>query len=268
MAQDRFGRDITYLRISVTDRCNFRCRYCMPAQGVRLKAHGDILRYEEIIRIAAAAIGLGVRKIRLTGGEPLVKRDIETLVAGLSSLRGLQELCMTTNGSLLTPPKAAALKEAGLGRVNISLDTLDPGRFAYLTRGGRLDTVLRGIDAALDAGLTPVKINLVVMQSTEEREVEAMRAFCDRKGLSLQTINHFSLDHRPEAHYTYDRPTPCEACNRIRITADGFVKPCLFSENEIKIDLDDIEGSLLAAVSAKPRAGRVCGNRVMSQIGG
>jgi len=267
--RDSTGRAITYLRISVTDRCNYRCAYCMPPEGVALKPHVEILRYEQIIEIAQVAVSLGIRKIRLTGGEPLIKRNLEFLVAGLSAIPEVAEVCMTTNGSLLTLEKAVALKQAGLRRVNISLDTLDPDRFSAITRGGRIGDVLAGINAAVAAGLTPVKINMVVSPDTGAQEITDMRTFCADHGTVLQTISRFSLHrHTGSADHGADRPLPCEQCNRLRLTADGFLKPCLFSDDEIKVDLADIAGSFRRAVAAKPPCGQSCTTRHMSQIGG
>ena len=268
---DPYGRRIRYLRISVTDRCNYRCVYCMPEEGVPLKSHDDILSYEEIASIAEGAAKLGFDRIRLTGGEPLVRKGIEELVSMLAAIDGLNEVAMTTNASLLTREKAHQLKDAGLSRINISLDTLDPERFRAITRGGNLCDVFEGIDAALDADLKPVKINMIVFEETTREELEAMRAFCTGKGLILQTIKQFSLYDRgenPAADIACDRPQPCELCDKLRLTADGHIKPCLFSDREIRVDLDNIELSLRKSVAAKPKRGTCCSNRLMCQIGG
>jgi cyclic pyranopterin phosphate synthase len=266
---DPFNRRITTLRVSVTDKCNFRCIYCMPAEGIPLKRHCEILRLEEIAEVVRAAVAMGISRIKLTGGEPLVRKNVESLVAMVGSVPGIADFGMTTNGSLLTPGRARRLKAAGLMRVNISLDTLDPRRFSAITRGGDITTVLAGIDAALDAGLRPVKINMVVFDDTSRDDVTAMKTFCDGAGLRLQTIAHFSLDDRAgHRAQTADKPPPCSECNRLRLTADGYLKPCLFSDHEIRIDFSDIPGSLRAAVGAKPEQGTSCATRVMNQIGG
>lgn len=167
---DNFGRHITYLRIAVTDLCNLRCVYCMPPEGVTAAAREEVLSFEEIQRLVRIAVGLGVRRVRLTGGEPLVRRDITKLVAMLRSLPELEEITLTTNGTLLAP-LAASLREAGLNRVNISLDTLRPGRFAAITRRGRLEDVWQGIEAALGAGLAPVKLNAVIARGWNDDEL-------------------------------------------------------------------------------------------------
>ncbi len=168
--KDRFGRTINYLRISVTDRCNYRCVYCMPAQGVSHKQHADILTYEEIEKVVRTAAELGINRIRLTGGEPLVRRNIVGLAAALSKIPGIEDLSATTNGSLLES-LAEPLAKAGLKRVNVSLDTLDAAKFKRITRGGSLEQVLRGIRAAEAAGLTPVKINAVVVRGVNDDEL-------------------------------------------------------------------------------------------------
>jgi cyclic pyranopterin phosphate synthase len=266
---DRFNRNITYLRVSVTDRCNHRCIYCMPEDGVPLKSHDEILSYEQIETVVREAAALGVTKVRLTGGEPLMRRGIEHLVGKLSGVRGVDELCMTTNGVLL-PELAGALKANGLGRVNISMDSLDPERYSRVTRGGDLRKVLAGIDAAIREGLTPIKINMVVFKDTTPEEVAAMQRFCGAKGVVLQKIMQFSLYDRNDLSIRYhaERPPRCEDCNRLRLTADGFFKPCLFSENEIEVDFADVRRSILDAVAAKPESGSSCRTRCMSEIGG
>jgi cyclic pyranopterin phosphate synthase len=265
---DPFGRQITCLRVSVTDRCNYRCTYCMPAQGVPLKSHADMLRFEQIAALVREAAAAGISTIKLTGGEPLVKKNIEDLAGMIAAVPGIKDLGMTTNGSLLTKEKAKALKMSGLMRVNISLDTLDPGRFAAITRGGNINDVMAGIDAALAAGLSPVKINMVLLDDTTPDDAEEMKRFCGIKGLRLQTISRFSLERREHHGPSSDKPPPCEGCNRLRLTADGYLKPCLFSDREIKVDFSDIRHSLMRAVRTKPEVGSSCVKRVMSQIGG
>lgn len=270
MLIDTFGREITYLRISLTDKCNYRCTYCMPEEGIPLKRYDEILRYEEIEEIVQAAAALGISKIRLTGGEPLVKKNITFLVERIAAIAGITEITMTTNGSLLTPELAHSLKRAGLTRVNISLDTLDPKRFAEITRGGKIADVFQGIAAAKEAGLDPIKINMVIFSDTTDAEIAALRGYCEKNSLILQTIKHFSLYDRkdPAGALLADRPPKCKSCNRLRITADGFIKPCLFSSHEIRIDFSNIKKSLRQATLAKPENGHSCINRTMCQIGG
>jgi len=263
---DRYDRCVTYLRISVTDKCNLRCRYCMPPEGVPLRHHTDFLSFEQITAVARAAVGLGVRKIRLTGGEPLVKRDVARLVRMLAGIEGLERLAMTTNAVLL-PALARPLREAGLDSLNISLDTLDAERYRFLTRGGRVEDALCGIEAARREGF-PVKINMVVLEDTVAQEIERMRQFCGERGMQLQLINRFRLGEEKGDSYGFDRPPPCERCNRIRLMADGMLKPCLHSDREIKVDFSRLEECLREAAFAKPQRGGVCRNRAMSQIGG
>ena len=167
---DRFGRRIDYLRISVTDRCNLRCVYCMPECGIANKPHGELLTFEEITRIARIGVSMGIEKVRLTGGEPLVRKDLPDLIAMLADTGGITDISMTTNGVLLAN-RAKELKEAGLKRVNISLDTLREDRFKEITRLGELKDIIAGIDAALDAGLQPLKINVLLLADLEDDEV-------------------------------------------------------------------------------------------------
>ncbi len=263
---DRFDRDITYLRISVTDKCNLRCRYCMPAEGVPERQHSDFLSLEQICEAARAAVRLGVRKIRLTGGEPLVKRGIVDLVRMLRKIEGLAHLAMTTNGTLLAP-LARALKQAGLDSVNVSLDTLDPDRYDELTRGGDIDRAIEGLRAGL-AEEFPIKVNMVVLEDTSEEEIARMREFCQAEGARLQLINHYELAVGKKDDYRFDRPPACARCNRIRLMADGMLKPCLHSDLEVPLDFSRLEGSLREAVLAKPARGGACTRRAMPQIGG
>lgn len=263
---DSFDRTIDYLRISVTDRCNLRCVYCMPAEGIPLLRHEDILSLEEIARVARAAVGLGIRKIRLTGGEPLVRKGILDLVSLLRPIPGLEILGMTTNGTLLATV-ASELKARGLDSVNISLDTLDPGRYSALTRGGRLTDALSGIDAAVRAGL-PVKINTVVFDGDPEGDLERVAAFCEERGLRHQRIRQYDLAGLKQDQEDYERPPRCGDCNRIRLLADGSLKPCLHSDLSVPVDFSDIEESLRTCVRAKPGRGAACTTLAVGQIGG
>lgn len=169
--RDSFGREINYLRLSITDLCNLRCRYCIPEDGICKISHNDVLRIEEIFKIAEIFVSLGVEKIRLTGGEPLVRRGVINLVESIAKLEGVKDLAMTTNGILLKK-YAKSLKNAGLNRVNISLDTLKEERFSYITRGGKLKDVLEGIEEAKKVGLEPIKLNVVLIGGFNEDEIE------------------------------------------------------------------------------------------------
>ena len=184
---DPFGRRVEYLRVSVTDRCNYRCVYCMPASGTRFGKRSELLSHEEITRLVRLFSQLGVRKIRLTGGEPLVRRDLVSLVKMIRSLPEVGELSLSSNGHLLER-FALPLREAGIARVNISLDSLNPETFSRLTRCGELASVVRGIDAALAAGMRPVKINMVVMNGINDQEIEAMLEFALERNAELRYI--------------------------------------------------------------------------------
>lgn len=266
---DRFNRDITYIRISVTDRCNLRCYYCMPSEGVKLKKAHEILSYEQIIDIVRVAAKLGIQKVRLTGGEPLIRKDVWSLIGLLKHISGIQEVSLTTNGVLLSE-KAIQLKQVGLNRINISLDTLDPWKYRELTKGGNIQNVLDGIASVLKAGFKNTKINMVIIPGVNTDEVEEMAAFCHDKGIILQRINHYSLENRKSSHprYETERPLSCEDCNRIRLTADGKLKPCLFSDLEIPVDLNNIAASIVKTILIKPKSGYKCTVRGNWEIGG
>lgn len=323
---DSYNRSISYLRISVTDRCNLRCVYCMPEQGVPLKPHHELLTLEEIARIVKIAASLGITKIRLTGGEPLVRRGIVELVKMISSTPGIEDLAMTTNGVLL-PAFAHQLKEAGLGRVNVSLDTLKPERFRNITRVGNLEDVLQGIEEAKKAGLTPIKINMVVLDGFNRDEViDFARLTIDEEWhvrfievmpvgaeagsnlgryVSMQEVREdiervfgpllpASLRGNGPARYfrlkgakgTIGFITPisehfCYQCNRLRLTSDGKLRPCLLSDFEVDIKTalrsgatdEELREIFQKAVSLKPerhnlQALSLPTGRTMAEIGG
>jgi cyclic pyranopterin phosphate synthase len=264
--RDLYGREIRYLRISVTDCCNLRCVYCMPASGVTLLPHDRILSYERIAEVASTAAKLGFTKFRITGGEPLVRRDIGVLVSYLADIPEKHFLGMTTNGTLLAPV-ARELKERGLDSVNVSLDTVNADRYRELTRGGSLDDALAGIEAAVEAGL-PVKINVVMVDDESEADIRDIRAYAQRLGAAVQTIAKYRLDETKKDGGAYDRPPRCERCDRLRLLADGTLRPCLHGSAGIPVDFHDIPGSLAAAVAAKPACGQSCLENAVSAIGG
>ena len=241
----------------------------MPAVGEPKKTHCDILSYEQIVAIGREAVSLGITKFRITGGEPLVRLGITYLVEELKRLDGVREVTMTTNGVLLAQ-MVVQLKKAGLDRINISLDTLDPKKYRVLTRIGDIRHVLEGIDAANQAGFQNTKLNMVLLPGVNDNEVEAMKAFCREKGLKLQRINEYMLEDLKSVDHRYyaERPLPCGLCNRIRLTADGLLKPCLFSDLEIPVDFSDIRRSLEQAIQRKPMNGTACSTRQNWQIGG
>ena len=194
---DRFGRLHTYLRVSVTDRCNFRCVYCLPEEGTTWMPRDGLLRYEEIARIVGILAPMGLRRVRLTGGEPTVRRDIEDLVGAVAAVPGIEDLSMTTNAHRFAQT-AHRLKKAGLRRVNISIDSLDAARFSRITRGGDLAAVLAGIEAAVDAGLTPVKLNMVVMRGENDDEIVALAGWALERApaVQLRFIEYMPFDSR------------------------------------------------------------------------
>ena len=315
---DRFGRNITYLRISVTDKCNLRCRYCMPEEGVCKKEHADMMTEDEIITAAEAAAALGITKLRITGGEPLVKKNILSICRRCAAIPGIREVCLTTNG-LLLPVLATELKAAGVSRLNLSLDTLDPKKYAYITRIGRLEDFQAGLRAALDAGFDKVKINTVLIGGFNDDEIPALAELTRRYPVDLRFIElmpmYDSGEFGASAYIPYSRVLEqlpeaapvsgdggvaklyrlpgakgniglispvsahfCGDCNRLRLTADGKVKPCLHSPDEYSLkglDFNGMKAVLEEAICNKPAwhgdldaLHRSQAGRNMNQIGG
>ena len=328
MLNDRFGRTIDNLRVSITDRCNFRCTYCMPEAGLAWLPREEVLSYEEIVRFVRIVAGLGVRKIRLTGGEPLVRRDLSNLVDQIASLEGIDDLALTTNGMLLTE-QAPGLAKAGLGRINISLDGLDEPTFQRLARRGSLERVLSGIATACDLLPGRVKVNAVILRGVNDHQIVEFARLARERACGVRFIEFMPLDadqrwqrdmlvsgeeirttiatefplevdpncppESPSRDYTFadgvagkvgfiDSVTApfCESCNRMRLTADGRLRTCLFSVEETDIASllrggasdDDIAAAVTTAVSNKERGhaigavGFTPASRSMSQIGG
>ncbi|HQY96120.1 MAG TPA: GTP 3',8-cyclase MoaA, partial [Phycicoccus sp.] len=285
---DRFGRIGRDLRVSVTDRCNLRCTYCMPAEGLDWMAKPEMLTDEELLRLITVMVGLGIEQVRLTGGEPLLRRSLVDLVAGIAAIEPRPRIAMTTNGVGLERT-AAALAAAGLDRVNISLDTTDPEHFRRLTRRDRIADVFAGLAAAAEAGLTPVKVNAVAMRGVNDIDAPDLLQWCLDRGYELRFIEQMPLD----AQHAWDRglmvtqaellerlgerftltPVPtrgsapaelflvdggpatvgiiasvsapfCGACDRVRLTADGQLRNCLFARTEV-----DLRGPLRAGAS-------------------
>ncbi len=264
---DRFNRKINYLRISVTDRCNLRCRYCMPDNDPRMLSHEDILSFEEIRQVVAVAAISGISKIRLTGGEPLVRKDITDLVAMIASVPGVEDLSMTTNATLLDR-FADPLKKAGLQRINVSLDTMDTDKFREITRGGALQKVLQGIQAAKSAGLHPIKINCVVKKGAERKDADAVAAYCHQHGLDIRYIQQMDLERGDFAVVEGGSGGDCGSCNRLRLTSDGKIKPCLFSDLGYDIRELGIQAALEKALGNKPEKGSVNQQNLFHNIGG
>ena len=320
--KDRFERTISYLRISVTDRCNLRCMYCMPVEGISLLRHEEVLRYEEIVRLVRIAVGLGFRKFRLTGGEPLVRKGVVELVERLAHLNEDLSLAMTTNGALLSE-YARPLKAAGLDRINVSLDTLDREKYRKITGFDAFGQVMAGIREASAAGFEPVKINVVAMRGINDDEVgdfvrmtqegfevrfiELMpfrrEGWSDRylsgaevrdeiaKRFRLQRTDEGTEAGPAKMYRAEDWPgrigfiepissSFCTACNRLRLTADGFLKPCLLSDREVDLKTplrtgaadEDIAELFEHTVLEKPRGHRLrehkISRRAMAQVGG
>lgn len=278
--KDAYGREIDYLRLSVTERCNLRCRYCMPQEGICKKRHEEMLTQEEMVLAVRAAAALGIRKVRITGGEPLVKKNLLAICRSVSRVEGIEEVCLTTNGTLL-PPLAVPLREAGVQRINISLDTLDPQKYAALTRRDSFRQALAGIAAALAAGFDRVKINTVLIGGVNDDEIGALAALTlaypvDVRFIELMPMaggfgreamvsNQKVLEALPQLEAAgedggvaklYRLPggqgnigliSPvshrfCARCNRIRLTADGKLKACLHAGTEYNIKGLDYEG--------------------------
>ncbi|MDQ0114421.1 GTP 3',8-cyclase MoaA [Paenibacillus harenae] len=328
---DRFGRVHDYLRISVTDRCNLRCLYCMPEEGVEFTESSNLLSYDDIVEVARAGALLGISKLRITGGEPLVRPGLDGLIKRLAEIPGIRDIALTTNGIFLAK-QAEALKKAGLNRVNISLDTLDHARFKFIARSGDLKRVMEGIEAAGAVGFDPIKLNCVLLKDINEDEIAAFLKLAFEQPLHVRFIEYMPIGHADEnwrkmylpltrvleiaSREGYDikrkenvkgngpsddwqieggrgsfgliHPISdhfCKSCNRLRLTADGSVKPCLYwvDELNVKTALGNPEAMrelLLRAMDVKPEnhemaakladeaQSHVPTERRMSQIGG
>lgn len=254
---DSFQRAITYLRVSVTDKCDLRCVYCMPAEGVPALRHEDLLSFEEIAEVVRSAVSLGVTKVRLTGGEPLVRRGIVSLVSLLSEIRGIQDLAMTTNGQRLAGV-ARELAGAGLHRINISVDTLDPVRYGEITRGGDLNKVIDGIHAAREAGLTPIKLNCVIRDSIDEEDARSVSEFGRKEGLEVRYIRRMNLSAGLFHQVLGGAGGDCAHCNRLRLSCDGYLRPCLFSDLRFDVRKLGAVQAIQEAVQMKPERGDKC----------
>jgi len=334
---DSFGRKITYFRVSITDRCNYRCIYCQSEKQFEFIPHQEILRYEEIVEIVEEAVKLGITKVRITGGEPLAREGITDFIRRLREINKLEDISLTTNGFFL-PEYAKKLKDAGLTRVNISLDSLQERKYNRITRGGSLEKALKGIDSALKADLLPIKINTVLIRGINDDEVEDFVRLTLERPLSIRFIELMPSGEESKDNYRDEfisvleikeslaekysfRPADinsgngpanyykikgakgtigfitalsqhfCSSCNRIRLTSNGKLRPCLFSNKEIDIkkairgtDKDSynaavirkkiIQDKLMEAIKLKPK-GHKLGIKnqnnyffKMSQIGG
>lgn len=326
--RDNFGRTIDYLRISITDRCNLRCMYCMPTSGILHKEPASILSFEEITRIARVGASLGIKKIRITGGEPLVRKDLVSLIRSLREIQELREIALTTNAVFLKP-YASLLKDAGLDRINISLDSLDAQKFNRITRGGNLDDVLRGMDEAMTSGFPVIKINTVLVRGLNTDEIIDFAEMTRTRPIQVRFIEYmptdftyqsyrelyFSVSEAKDILCTLGKLIPaqnnavttakvfrvsgfcgtigfisplsdpfCSSCNKLRLTADGFLRSCLHSSMAINLKRsirdrasdEVLAGLIRRSVALKPHMhnlwqeplGRNTENFSMCQIGG
>ncbi len=265
--KDRFGRDITYLRISVTDRCNLRCTYCMPEEGVECLTHSDLLTFEEITDFTKCAVSLGINKVRLTGGEPLVRKGITELVRMIWNIEGVKDLSMTTNAVLLKQ-FAGPLKEAGLKRLNISLDTVDRDKFIQISRKDLLSDVLEGIDEAIYCGFDKIKLNCVVEKSRNEPNALAVAEYAKSKGLDVRFIRTMNLDTGEFWVVDGGIGGDCSICNRIRLSAKGDVLPCLFSDIGFSVREFGACEAIKMAVESKPQKGTLSRSHEFYNVGG
>ena len=322
--QDPRGRTISYLRLSVTELCNLRCRYCMPAEGIVKRRHEDMLTQEEMLLAVRAAASLGVYKVRVTGGEPLVKKNILSICSGIREVEGIRELCLTTNGILLSQ-MAESLRAAGVDRINLSLDTLDAGRYRRITRGGELQDALRGLKSALQAGFDRVKINAVLLPDTSPAEIRNLALLTTQHPVDVRYIELMPMpgngvvpgrNFTPAAKvfdalpslvplqeadlHSWDKGTVarlyrlpgargniglispvstrfCSSCSRLRLTADGHIRPCLHDPREYSIKgrtFEEMREQFILSIRNKPAqnpslsGGIVTAGRSMNRIGG
>ncbi|NFV11850.1 GTP 3',8-cyclase MoaA [Clostridium sporogenes] len=317
---DKYGRKINYLRVSVTDRCNLRCIYCMPPEGVLKKDHDDMMRYEEIFNVVKTASLLGIDKIRFTGGEPLILKNIDKLIYNTSQLSSIKDIAMTTNAIFLED-RIDDLKKAGLKRVNISLDSLKKDKFKSITRGGDINKIFKGIEKSLSLGMTPMKINTVIMKGINDDEIDDFMNLTKEYDISVRFIELMPIGegrklykdsyiiseeiiskHRDFIPVKRDKSSTailykfkeakenigfispmsckfCSGCNRIRLTSEGTLKPCLHSEKEVNLkDYVENEQALLSkmneAIYNKPLEHHMIeekeskSKKMMYQIGG
>ena len=265
--KDHWGRTIDCLRVSVTDQCNLRCRYCMPAGYAPPTRAEERLSFAEITEVVATAVGLGITRIRFTGGEPLVRPRLEQLVGMVAALPGLTDLALSTNGILLGR-QAAALAAAGLRRVNVSLDTMSPERYRDLTRGGDLALALEGIAAARAAGLAPLKLNCVVRRSCLEPDAQDVAAWAGEQGLEVRFIHRMDAARGAFSVVQGGAGGDCPRCRRLRLSCAGVVRPCLFSDLGFSVREWGPREALVRAVEQKPAAGGPCSDNWIRAVGG
>jgi cyclic pyranopterin phosphate synthase len=328
MLIDRCNRRITYLRVSVTDRCNLRCVYCMPLEGVKWQEHDSIMRYEEIEKIIRVAAEEGIREVRITGGEPLVRKNLPDLIRLISAIKDIEDISLTTNGILLAD-QAQDLKRAGLNRINISLDTMNPEKYAKITRGGNLQRVFQGLEIAEAVGLDPIKLNMVLLKGVNDEEIIELASLSVQHKWQIRFIELMPVKNQTSWGEGFPEPedmffpvskvketlTPkglipaekmagagpaeifrfegaagtigfinplsesfCDQCNRLRLTADGNLRPCLLSDVEVPLLPTlrvggDVRPLFYQAMELKPDNHELSrnltpANRCMMQIGG
>ena len=263
--KDRFGREMTSLRVSITDKCNLHCQYCSPPSWIG--SGPDLLSFEQIADVVNAAVGMGVRKVRITGGEPLLRRGVEVLISMLARISGIKDLAMSTNGILLAE-NAGALADAGLHRVNVSLDSIDAGRYRIITGGGDLRRVLAGIEAARNAGLEPIKLNCVFVNSSDEPDALGVARFARENGLEARFIQQMDFSSGKFAVVEGGSGGDCRRCDRLRLSCDGQVRPCLFSDMSFSVRELGVTKALEEAIRGKPETGASCSQSWIRVTGG
>jgi len=239
----------------------------MPENGIKLLNHNDILKFEEIVEVVKYCISLEINKIRITGGEPLVRKDIVSLVSMIASVQGVKDLSMTTNG-LLLEKYAMPLANAGLNRINVSLDTIDPVKFREITRNDGLDRIFRGIEAAKAASLYPIKINCVLLKNQNHSYVKKVQEYAQKNGFEIRFIHQMDLRNGEFSVVEGGDGGNCSVCNRIRLTANGMIKPCLFSDLGYSIRKLGIEKAIQLAIGNKPESGTYNKSERFNEIGG
>ncbi len=238
----------------------------MPEEGVKLISHQDILSYEEILNVVKVAVEKGVTKVRITGGEPLIKRNIIGLVSMIAEIDAIRDFGMTTNGILLSK-YATQLADAGLHRVNVSLDAVDPEKYKEITRGGDVTQALDGIDAAIVAGLTPIKINCVINESSTEKDAEEVTEYAVKKGIDVRFIRRMTTDKGEFWPVEGGDGGECSLCNRLRLSSNGMIRPCLFSDIAYSVREHGARKAIELALSSKPKSGQVSSNKFY-EVGG
>jgi len=251
---DKFNRKINYLRISVTDKCNQRCYYCMPKGEINFIKIDHILSYEEIFTITKSFVDKGINKVRLTGGEPLLRKNIISLVSMLSELKGITDLSMTTNGTLLSK-YAKQLKQNGLNRINVSLDSINHDHYKEITSNGNLNDVLDGLNTAKEVGFKSIKINCVIKKSSDEQNAKEVAEFALKNGFKIRFIRMMNMEKGEFWPVDGGDGGNCKTCNRLRLSSDGRIFPCLFCDKSFSIKELGIDNAIEQSIKFKPESG-------------